>query len=132
MVSRRKMQDKSIWKRLGFELKILDLLIEKVQTDGDYQAVMGKVKMRKLESASRYVGALRADAESRMDREHIHEDFIYMGADFDSQRQISELVSDFRQRIKKESGFGLRTINAAELYKMSDVELAELSMKEGD
>lgn len=66
MTNKKKEQDKRVWKRMGFELAILERWISAIQSDPDYNEVADrKTWERWLEIISR-LDTIRARCESRM------------------------------------------------------------------
>ena len=66
MNARKKETDRRLWKRMGFELAILEGWISAIQSDSDYIEVTDRKTWEKWREITARLDAIRAKCESRM------------------------------------------------------------------
>ena len=66
MADRKKAADKRLWKRMGFELAILEGWISAIQSDSDYIEVTDRKTWEKWREITARLDAIRARCEGRM------------------------------------------------------------------
>lgn len=66
MTNRKKEQDKRVWKRMGFELAILDGWISAIQSDPDYNEVVDRKTWERWCEITSRLDTIRTRCESRM------------------------------------------------------------------
>ena len=66
MTNRKKEQDKRVWKRMGFELAILDGWISAIQNDPDYNEVTDRKTWERWREITSRLDTIRTRCESRM------------------------------------------------------------------
>lgn len=126
MPYRKETTNKWLWKQIGLELEAVRLLLIGIVCDEKYHLMIPKTVMKDLDNSIRYLGKFRENAELRMHKVKVDSSL------YGHSEEVQKEVEDFRQTIKRKAAPKLKTINGAELQKMSDEELAALSMKEGD
>lgn len=103
MADRRKATDKRLWKRMGFELAVLDGWISAIQSDANYMEVTDRKTWEKwLEIISR-LDTIRIRCESRM-AESVYDwnsEIFFPGA-YDPV-MIEQIVQRIRRGIKRPS-----------------------------
>lgn len=126
MSYRKETGNEYLWKQMGLELETIRLLLIGVVCDRKYNSIMPKATMQKLDAAIKNLERFRESAELRMN--HIG----VKGSLYDYCDDVKEDAAQFQQTIKGKAVPKLNLISAADLQRMSDEELAALSMKEGD
>lgn len=100
MTDKKKIQDKRIWNRLGFELTVLcDLLVE-MRVDMDYQGILPQNMFTPLDQAADKLRFMRAKAEDRMWNmtpfHALHVFYPYTG-----EKDVTGTIKAIRQMIKE-------------------------------
>lgn len=126
MPYRKETGNEYLWKQMGLELEAVRLLLIGIVCDEKYHLIIPKTVMRNLDTSIRYLGKFRENAELRMHKVKVDSSF------YGHSEEVQKEVEDFRQAIKRKAAPELKLISAADLMKMSDEELAALSVKEGD